>query len=284
MPNNLAAELKRQAVQAETPAQLTISVAQTDRLAQQFNTSRRVIELTALENGIVPLRYLRNLNTYTADQQLRLLQSQVTIIGLGGLGGTVIEILARAGIGSMVLVDGDCFEEHNFNRQLLSTQCHLGVSKSQAAAQRVRSINSAVETRHYAMQMNAENAAELIGTSQVVVDCLDNISSRFILEAAARKSRIPLVSAAVAGVCGHVSTIFPQDPGLALIYGPPHELQHDKGVEIELGCLPQAVVTIAALECAEVFKILLEQNDHLLRNRMLMIDLSSNLFEILQLA
>jgi molybdopterin/thiamine biosynthesis adenylyltransferase len=184
----------------------------------------------------------------------------------------------------MVLVDGDRFEDHNLNRQLLSTENDLGVLKVEAAARRVRALNSAIEVKACATQLNHENALDLVNGSDVVADCLDNISSRFILQTACRQAGIPFVSAAIAGLAGHVTTIFPQDPGLELIYGPPDALASDKGVEIELGCLPQAVLTIASLECEQICKVLLDQHDHLLRGRLLMLDIARNQYDILQLA
>jgi molybdopterin/thiamine biosynthesis adenylyltransferase len=117
----------------------------------------------------------------------------------------------------------------------------------------------------------------------VAVDCLDNIESRFILETATKKDDTPLVSAAVAGLTGQVTTIFPQDKGLELIYGPKEALKESTGVEKILGCLPQAIGLIAAVQSSEVIKILLEQNDGLLRNRMLLVDLSTHTYETLYL-
>jgi molybdopterin/thiamine biosynthesis adenylyltransferase len=258
-----------------------LPVDQVERLAVSFNTDGRAIEIMALENGIIPERYSRNLHTYSPAQQARLLKSQVAVIGLGGLGGTVTECLSRAGVGQLVLVDHDEFEDHNLNRQLLCTQDLIGASKAQSAAERVMRINNSLSVKSYNDFLDQKNAERILDGCGVVVDCLDSIDSRFVLELAAKQAEIPLVSAAVAGLSGQITTIFPEDTGLELIYGPRQELNRSKGVETTLGCLPQAVMLTAAAESAEVIKVLLGQP--VLRDRMLMIDVATHTYEVLTL-
>ena len=77
--------------------------------------------------------------------------------------------------------------------------------------------------------MTAENAGGLLQGVQIVVDCLDNIASRFTLAAVAKLAGLLLISGAVAGLCGHVTTIYPQDQGMASVYGPLEKLQSTKG-------------------------------------------------------
>ena len=259
----------------------TLTVDQVEQLAVQFNTDGRAIEIMALEKDIIPERYSRNLNTYSAAQQARLLKGRVAVIGLGGLGGTVTECLSRAGVGTLVLADHDDFEDHNLNRQLLCTQDLIGSSKAQSAAERVMRVNNSISVKSYAEFLDQKNADRILDDSDVVVDCLDSIETRFVLETAAKKAGIPLVSAAVAGLSGQVTTIFPEDTGLELIYGPRQALNRSKGVETILGCLPQAVMLTAAAESAEVIKVLLGQP--VLRDRLLMIDVASHTYEVLTL-
>lgn len=262
----------------------TLTTSQIERLSLQFGTDGKTIEIIALENGVYPERYTRNRQTYSPTEQILLLKSKVTLVGLGGLGGTVIEWLARAGVGHLNLVDGDRFEDHNLNRQLLCTQHRLGTAKARAAGERVCEINSSLAVETHTEFMGPDNATRLIGDSDVAVDCLDNIESRFVLETAAKKAGIPMVSAAIAGLSGQITTIFPQDRGLELLYGPKESLTASKGAELTLGCLPQAVGLIASVESHEVTKILLGQNDQLLRNKMLLVDMSTNTYETVSLA
>ncbi len=258
-----------------------LGIEAVNELAEQFQLPPLKIEMTALENNIVPLRYIRNLNTYSLSDQIRLLDATVTVVGLGGLGGTVIEILARTGIGTLNIVDGDHFEAHNLNRQLLSTCDGLGIPKSRAAANRIRQINPAIAIHAVSQFLDQENALDIINGTEVLVDCLDNIHTRFIIAEAAKKLGLPMVSAAVGGLCGHVTTLFPQDQGLESIYGEQNAIASTGG-ETALGCLPQTVIAIAAIQCSEVFKILL-QRGKLLRRRLLIMDLNDNTFETMKL-
>ncbi len=258
-----------------------ISVEDTAALSTAFGVPGRDVEIAALEAGTTPERYARNMKTFSLDEQIILLRSRVSIVGLGGLGGAVTEILARVGIGTLMLIDGDIFEDSNLNRQFLSTPALIATSKAEAAAQRVRQINPSIVVQQYDENLNDSNSLSLIENSDVAVDCLDNVPARFSLERASKQIGFPLVSAAVAGVSGHVTTIFPEDLGLELIYGESHQ-RPQKGVETSLGCLPQAVTLLASVECSEVIKILLGKGD-LLRNKLFFVDLVSNTMDVLQL-
>lgn len=259
----------------------SISVQDIINIAKDFNVSGRHVEITALEYGIIPERYARNMKMFSAADQAVLLQSQVSVVGLGGLGGAVIEILARIGIGTLHLIDGDTFEDSNLNRQFLCTHGLLPASKSEAAFKRVNAINPSIVGRPIDERLNDENATTLIHQSDVVVDCLDSLDTRFVLERAAKKIGSPLVSAAVAGASGHVTSIFPEDRGLELIYGK-QAGQLRKGAEASLGCLPQAVTLLASIEASEVVKIL-QGNGSVLRNKLFVIDLVDNTLEVLSL-
>lgn len=286
----MAGDLSARIAQAALPQQMpdgslapTLTVTQIEELAVRSGLEGRSVEIAALEDGVFPERYTRNLKTYNAQDQIRLLNSSVTIVGLGGLGGSVMEWLARAGVGQMRLVDGDRFERHNLNRQLLSTQDRIGSFKAEVAAERVCSINGSISVEAHTDFLRSDNAARLIRDNDAVVDCLDNIETRFIMESAAKAAGIPMVSAAVAGLSGMVTTIYPQDEGLRLIYGSEKCPSSAEGAELILGCLPQAVALIAAVECSEVLKILLGKEDQLLRNKMLLVDMSSNAFDTVML-
>ena len=259
----------------------SLSVADVTRLSHQFKVSGKEIELAALEAAIVPERYARNMKAYTIEDQAALLRSTVSVVGLGGLGGGVIEILARSGVGTLNLVDGDTFEDSNLNRQFLSRQLLLATSKADAAIQRVREINSSIEVHHFHEFLSEESGTKLIDGSDVVVDCLDSLYTRQILEQLAKSLHIPMVSAAVAGSAGHITTIFPEDPGLKLIYGDQVDPSL-KGAEASLGCLPQAVTLLSSLECSEVLKILLKAGS-VSRNKLIVVDLLDNTFDVLEL-
>ncbi len=271
MKNTLSHRLDALAMKASltdgTPCR-TINAAEVSRLADETGVTGRMVEIAALKQHILPDRYLRNMKTLSEADQIRLLESAVCIVGLGGLGGLVTETLSRMGIGRFYLIDGDVFEAHNLNRQLFSVMNCIGMPKVEAAVMRVKTINPGLEVFATAAYLTPENADTLVGSCHLVVDCLDNIQSRFTLEAAAKRAGIPMVSAAVAGISGHVTTIFPEDKGLENIYGPKDQLNMAKGAETLLGCLATGVNLIASLECAEVLKVLLER-DETLKNQLL---------------
>ncbi len=259
----------------------SIAIEQVAYLARHSGGSSRQVEVAALESGIVPERYARNLRSYSLPDQAALLRARVGVVGLGGLGGAVVEVLARLGVGRLLLIDGDCFEESNLNRQLLSNVERLGRSKAEAALKRVGEVNPSVEAAEHPLFLTPDNADETLRGCDVVVDCLDNLPDRFVLEDACRRRGCPLVSSAVAGASGHVTTIFPADRGLRLIYGEPRDLPR-KGAEAALGTLPYAVVFLATLECAETAKIILKKGG-LLRDKLLVADLHEMLIEVMDL-
>jgi len=250
-------------------------------LAAAFDCSIREVELAALETGIVPWRYLRNLGTVGVEGQTKLLQATVAVVGLGGLGGNVTEALARMGVGRLILIDGDVFEEHNLNRQLLSAEAELGTDKVQAARQRVAEINSAVEVTGYAVTLTRENLPRLLEGVDVVVDGLDRLPTRLLLQDGAQALGIPMVHGSIAGFLGQVMAVFPGDAGLHSLYGDGSELP-EQGLEAQLGCPAATPMAVAAWEAQEVVKILTGRGSPL-RNRLLVLDMETGSVDSLQL-
>ncbi|MFN2354602.1 MAG: ThiF family adenylyltransferase [Desulfopila sp.] len=224
-------------------------------LAEQTGQSLKNIQIAALENDIIPERYCRNQDTLDSRQQIKLLNSHVVVIGQGGLGGAVTEILARIGVGALTLVDGDVFEESNLNRQLLSTMQQLGKNKAEAGRDRVKEINPAVDVTCVTAFLDNGNSSEIICGSDLAVDCLDSVHARFVLEKACRDCQIPMISAAIGGTAGQLMVIFPGDVGLRQMYGDP-DTAKEKGAETRLGTPPYTAVFMAAMECAEAVSIL----------------------------
>jgi len=259
----------------------SLGVGEVARIAATAGVAPRDVELAALEREILPERYARNFRSFSFAEQAALLRGRVAVVGLGGLGGAVSEVLARLGVGRLTLIDGDRFEESNLNRQLFSTVDVLGAPKAETAALRIRAVNPTIETDPRVAFLTAENGRDLLAGCQAAVDCLDNLPSRFVLEEACRGLGIPLVSAAVAGASGHVTTVFPEDRGLRAIYGEPASAPR-KGAEAAFGTLPFAVWFLACLECAEVVKILLRRGAPL-RGVLFLADLTEGFFERVRL-
>ncbi len=237
----------------------------------KFQCSLYRVEDYALDSGIIPERYARNQRFLTTAEQQKLHQLHVGVIGLGGLGGSVTEILARLGVGRFTLVDGDCFDESNLNRQLLCTVEQLNRPKAEVAGERVKSINPAAEVNAIKAFFTEQNCTELTTGIDCLVDGLDTIQDRFLLEKICGKRQIPLVSAAIGGTAGQITTIFPGSTRLSTIYGTAGK-SSGCGSEGTTGTLACTAVTIAALECMEVLKIATGRKTEL-RNNLLFLDL-----------
>lgn len=236
---------------------------------QEFGLSHADIEGLALENGLFPARYQRNRNTISSDEQLQLFRSKVAVIGCGGLGGYVIEELARLGVGHILAVDPDVFEEHNLNRQLLSSPANLGWAKVDAARERVGQINPAVTVDTVQEAFCSANGALLLAGSMVAVDALDSISYRLELAEVCGDAGIAMVHGAIGGWYGHVATQLPGDKTVQNIY---RHWTAGKGIEQHLGNPAFTPAVVASLQVTEVCKILLGRGVPL-RNRKLSIDL-----------
>mgnify|MGYP003681941994 CR=1 FL=1 len=199
-----------------------------------------------------------------------MLHSTVAVVGAGGLGGGIIELLARQGVGHIIIIDSDCFSETNLNRQLMSTEKSLGEYKAIIAANRVKQVNSAVMVTPYTERVTPENAHNLLGGARVVVDGLDNLPSRFVVEEAARNLGIPFVYGAVAGFSGQLMTIFPEDKGLSSIFDPSGDLS-TQGVELEIGIPSATPAMVMAWQVQEVIKLITGVGKPL-RNRLLWLE------------
>lgn len=129
----------------------------------------------------------------------KLADSSVTVVGVGGVGGYVLETLARSGVGSFTLIDGDCVDETNLNRQIISTVDNIGMPKVEVARQRVLSINPDAKVNAVYSRINADNASTLLGTPDYVADCIDSLSDKLSLVLAAKEKGLPVISAMGAG-------------------------------------------------------------------------------------
>ena len=227
----------------------------------------------ALRLGVCPYRYLRNRQIISLEEQLRLAESRVAVVGAGGLGGWVISLLGRAGVGHLVVVDSDSFDETNLNRQAFSHTENMGKPKAGEARSQMKRINPGVEVTAHQVRLDQTNGKELLAGCQVVVDALDNVESRLVLEEAAQALGIPLVHGALAGFEGQVMSLLPEDEGLRRIYGKGNKGNDDPGrPEAVLGVPGITPAVIAAFEAMEVIKILLNRGT-LFRNAMVYMDL-----------
>ena len=237
----------------------------------------REIEISCLEQNIIPIRYIRNIGTIGIEGQLKLLCSMVAVCGVGGLGGTIIELLARQGIGHLVIIDNDKFAENNLNRQIMATEGDLKKSKVKVAATRIKKINSAVTVTAVNKKIDSKNVKNLIKDAAVVIDGLDNLMTRQTVADACNKLKIPFVHGAIAGFNGQLMTIFPGDKGLSAICGPCTD-ENACGIEAQTGNPAATPAVIAAWEVQEAIKIITGIGNPI-RNRLIFLDFAEGTFD-----
>jgi molybdopterin/thiamine biosynthesis adenylyltransferase len=244
-----------------------------DSIAQDLGLSLLDVFKATLRLGIYPRRYLRNRESLSLQDQLKLAESRVAVVGAGGLGGTVIQLLGRIGIGRLAVIDCDVFDETNLNRQTFCSRDWIGQPKAIAVQAQLRVINPAAEVLAHNIRLDPTNGPQILAGCQVIVDALDNVKDRLTLEALAKSLGVPFVHGALAGFEGQLLTVFPEDPGLKQIYGSGEEgASAANRPEFLLGVPSITPSLVATLEAMEVLKILLNRGTPF-RNKMVYIDL-----------
>ena len=163
-------------------------------------------------------RYIRNLGALTEEECAVLRGKTVFVAGCGGLGGYLIEMLLRLGVGEIRAADGDVFEASNLNRQPLSSPSTLGSGEAAAAAVRAREINPEVRFAAVSDFVTEENAAELVKGCDAVLDALDNITARRLLATACAEAGVPLIHGAICGWTAQAAVVMPGDDLIGRIY------------------------------------------------------------------
>jgi len=198
-------------------------------------------------------RYDRQMNIQGWGQksQERLKSSKVLVVGVGGLGCPVSLYLAAAGVGHLILVDRGRFELSNLNRQILGQTSDIGRLKVEVAKERLLALNPEITVDALAMEITDDNAKDLVHGVDVVVDCLDNWRTRFILNEACVREKRPLIHAGVSEFHGQLTTIIPgKTPCLRCIF--PENPPERERIPV-LGATP---ALLASLEVMETIKLI----------------------------
>ncbi len=223
-------------------------------------------------------RYNRNMTALTKEENDKLHTYRVCIVGCGALGEYVLEMLGRIGIGHLTIVDPDGFDETNLNRQIYSDTWVLGRSKVEVAQERMTVINPLVEVKAISLYLDKQNALGICRGHDLIIDALDNLESRFVLQDIAQALNIPLVHGAIAGWYGQVCSILPGDRSLDLIYGN----NRGHGIEKEQGNPSFTPALVASIQVAEAIKILIGRGE-ILQKQLLYIDLLNQEYMVLPL-
>jgi molybdopterin/thiamine biosynthesis adenylyltransferase/rhodanese-related sulfurtransferase len=205
------------------------------------------------------------------EGQQKLLEAKVLLLGAGGLGSPAALYLAAAGVGTLGIVDDDAVDLSNLQRQVVHTTDRIGVPKVDSAEETIQAINPDVEVVKYPVRLDASNIMEIIEGYDVIVDGLDNFPTRYLLNDASVRLRIPVVSAAILGFDGQLSVFAPyQGPCYRCLFRepPPAELAPSCGANGVLGVLPGVM---GLLQATEAIKLVIGQGDPLI-GRLLLYD------------
>jgi molybdopterin/thiamine biosynthesis adenylyltransferase len=210
------------------------------------------------ETSVPPLtqedlvRYSRQIlfPAFGEEGQRKLRKAHVLIAGVGGLGSPCAIYLSCAGIGKLTLVDSDVVELSNLNRQILHGEEDIGEKKANSAARKLKRLNSMVEITPIAVRITAESLGGLLRGVNLVIDCLDEMETRFILNQGCVKADIPLIHGGIEGMIGEITTIIPgQTPCFACVF--------PQGVEVRkpfpvFGCTPALVASLQVMEAIKL--------------------------------
>jgi sulfur-carrier protein adenylyltransferase/sulfurtransferase len=205
------------------------------------------------------------------DGQQKLLDAKVLLLGAGGLGSPTALYLAAAGVGTLGIVDDDVVDVSNLQRQIIHTTDRVGVPKVDSAEQQINALNPDVKVEKYKTRLDASNIMEIIEGYDIVVDGVDNFPTRYLLNDASVRLRIPVVSAAILGFEGQLSVFAPYEgPCYRCLFRqpPPAELAPSCGANGVLGVLPG---TMGLLQATEVVKLIIGAGEPLI-GRLLMYD------------
>ena len=214
------------------------------------------------------------------EGQQKLLDAKVLLLGAGGLGSPTALYLAAAGIGTLGIVDNDEVDLSNLQRQVIHTSERIGMPKVDSAAETINALNPDVKVVKHALRLGPENIMDVLPGYDIIVDGLDNFPTRYLLNDATVRLKIPVVSAAILGFEGQLSVFKPYDgPCYRCLFPvpPPAELAPSCGANGVLGVLPG---TMGLLQATEVIKLILGEGDPLI-GRLLMYDaLSAKVTEV----
>jgi molybdopterin/thiamine biosynthesis adenylyltransferase/rhodanese-related sulfurtransferase len=230
------------------------------------------------------LRYSRHLliPEVGAEGQARLLASKVLFIGAGGLGSPAMLYLAAAGVGTIGIVDYDVVDASNLQRQVVHSTDRIGQKKTESAALTIRGLNPDVRVVGYDEMLTEDNVDRLIAGYDIVLDGTDTFETRYTLNDAAVRARIPVVHASVFRFEGQLTAFVPYEgPCYRCLYPtpPPPELAPGCSVAGVLGVVPG---TLGLLQATEAIKLLLGIGEPLV-GRLLIYDALDGTFQELKL-
>lgn len=220
-----------------------------------------------------------------ASGQARLARARIALIGAGGLGSPAALYLAAAGVGHLTLIDDDRVERSNLQRQVLHTDARIGMSKTESARLTLSALNPRIDIHTHEQRLRAANVEALLGDHDAVVDGADNFPTRYLLDAACRRLRIPLVYGAVHRFTGQVGVFDSRrehSPCYRCLFPEPPAPEHAPNCA-EAGVLGVLPGIIGLLQTNEALKLVLGIGEPLI-GRLLCFDALAGSFRELRLS
>ena len=208
--------------------------------------------------------------------QLKLKQSRVCVVGVGGLGNPITTRLAAMGVGKIRIVDRDVIELSNLHRQTMFDEDDVGQVKVETAAKKLRKLNNDIIIEELPVSINDYTALDAVDGCDVVIDALDSVNARYSLNRACIEKKIPFVTGAAVGVTGQTFTIVPNESACYYCLFPALDEDSMPTCSIE-GVHPSILSIIGGIEVSEAVKIITGKKPSL-QDRVLHVDLENLIF------
>ena len=208
--------------------------------------------------------------------QLKLKQSKVCVVGVGGLGNPITARLAAMGVGKIRIVDRDVIELSNLHRQTMFNEDDVGQVKVETAAKKLRKLNPDIIIEELPVSINDYTAFDAVDGCDVVIDALDSVNARYSLNKACIEKKIPFVTGAAVGVTGQSFTILPNESACYHCLFPALDEDSMPTCSIE-GVHPSILSIIGGIEVSEAVKIITGKEPSL-RDKVLHVDLENLIF------
>ena len=208
--------------------------------------------------------------------QLKLKQSRVCVVGVGGLGNPITTRLAAMGVGKIRIVDRDVIELSNLHRQTMFDEDDIGQVKVETAAKKLRKLNNDIIIEELPVSINDYTALDAVDGCDVVIDALDSVNARYSLNRACIEKKIPFVTGAAVGVTGQTFTIVPNESACYYCLFPALDEDSMPTCSIE-GVHPSILSIIGGIEVSEAVKIITGKKPSL-QDKVLHVDLENLIF------